>query len=498
MNELAARILVFAPGIRTELEGMVARLPWSERRRVVFEPLGEDVEAAVLRALSDSRSVPLGVVVADESAVLTALAAGADEAVVLPKGAEPPTVSAFVDRLVLRGQRRIEQLALEESLAHAERLTALGTLVASVGHEINNPLTAVALSVDVVRRTLAPILDPDTELGRSMATLLDDLASATDSIARIVRDLKVFSRGDRGESPEVTDVQGLVEQALRLVARELSHVIVERDYPADLPRMVLPRNRVAQVLVNLLVNAAHATREVSRPSHRVRVSVRADEEFLAIAVSDTGPGIQPGHFAKIFEPFFTTKRGEIGTGLGLSISRAILRGLGGELTAESVHGDGATFIAFLPRPSDEELALGTRRAHVYGGAPTGARGCAVLVLEDDERVLRSYARLLSPAHRVVTARDAEEAFDAIVGGFEPDVILLALELAEGEGPRFLAELREQDPALLRRVLLVTSGAGRDEYADALRGHEGPILTKPVRGELLLAAIERLGGEPGPR
>jgi len=106
----------------------------------------------------------------------------------------------------------------------------------------------------------------------------------------------------------------------------------------------------------VLVNALHAVREVERDSHRVRISVRADDEAVAIAVSDTGPGISPEHVERIFDPFFTTKRQSLGTGLGLSISRSIMRSLGGDLLVESIHGQGAEFVLLLPLPEPDALA----------------------------------------------------------------------------------------------------------------------------------------------
>ena len=121
-------------------------------------------------------------------------------------------------------------------------------------------------------------------------------------------------------------VEEIVDHALRLVGRELfHHALLERDYAPDLPKLVVPRNRVTQVMVNVLINAAHAIREVERPAHRMRIRARADDEFVAIGVSDTGPGIPPESLGRIFDPFFTTKRQELGTGLGLPISRSILR-----------------------------------------------------------------------------------------------------------------------------------------------------------------------------
>jgi C4-dicarboxylate-specific signal transduction histidine kinase len=287
-------------------------------------------------------------------------------------------LASLVDRAETRARLRAENRRLQASFAHSEKLVALGTLVAGVGHEINNPLSAVMLSVEVAQRRVLPLLSVAMELGRAQRNgepieellarlnkltqperasrdalrVFEDIGSAADAIASIVRDLRVFARTDQEELPEPIEVEQLVDHAIRLVGREiLQRGMIERDYAPDLPKLVIPRNRVTQVLVNVLVNAAHAIREVERPVHHVKITARADDDFLAIAISDTGPGIAPESLSRIFDPFFTTKRQELGTGLGLAISRSILRRMGGDLLVESVYGDGATFVCFLPTAS---------------------------------------------------------------------------------------------------------------------------------------------------
>jgi two-component system NtrC family sensor kinase len=304
----------------------------------------------------------------------------------------------------------------------------------------------------------------------------------------------VFARGDQEEPPEVVSVEELIDQALRLVGRELfQHALLERDYASGLPKLVVPRNRVAQVIINILINAAHAIREIERPTHRIRISARADTEFVAIAISDTGPGIAPETVDRIFDPFFTTKRQEIGTGLGLSISRSIVRRLGGDLSVESVYGDGATFLCFLPVATRMSMDAVSRRKDTVirrSSSPPVAMH-SVLVVDDDERVLRSYVRLLNPLHRVLIAQDARDAIDLIESGSTPDIVLLELDLPGFDGRKLLGWLAEHRPQLHQRALIVTSAASRAQYESFLRSYEGPVLHKPVHGDELLAEITRM-------
>jgi CheY-like chemotaxis protein len=326
--------------------------------------------------------------------------------------------------------------------------------------------------------------------GRGAAAIFDEMGAAADAIASIVRDLRTFARSDRDEPPERVEVPELIEHAIRLSGREASRRgVLERDYAPDLPALLVPRGRVTQVIMNVFINALHAIAEIDRPVHRIRISARADEEFVAIVVSDTGPGIAPDALERIFDPFFTTKRQALGTGLGLSISRAILRRLGGELSVESVYGEGATFLCFLPRPSPEAL----RDAWQPTAKPPSSRPpvaqTSVLVVDDDERVLRSYARLLGNQYRLMIACDGQEAIDMLQSGSTPDIVLIELDLPGADGRELLSWLGAHRPELARRTVLATSGGAGSSYEDFLRTYRGTIVHKPVRGEALLAAIE---------
>ncbi len=491
-------------------------LPWVRGRRLVFEVLTGEARACIAERREREPEAPIGFIAEDEPSVLAALAGGADEAGVVPKD-DAAHFAAFVDRLELRARLRTDTRRLQEAFAHAERLTALGTLVAGVGHEINNPLSVVILSVEAARRHLLPSLEAASQIaratrggdplpagalatlgkeawtdadGRGPAAILDEIASAADAIASVVRDLRIVARSDRDERAERVDVRELIDHAIRLSGREASRRgVLERDYADDLPTLVVPRARVTQVIMNVFVNALQAIDEIERPAHRIRISARADEEFVAIAVTDTGPGIAPDALERIFDPFFTTKRQALGTGLGLSISREILRRLGGELSVESVGGAGATFLCFLPIPSAEALEGAGRGAIAASTSVPAKRAASVLVVEDDERVLRSYARLLGRDHRLMVAYDGREAMEMIQSGSTPDVLVVEVDLTGSDGRELVAWLEAQHPALARRTILATSSGSRAGFQEFLHVYSGVVVHKPLRGPELLAAIE---------
>jgi signal transduction histidine kinase/ActR/RegA family two-component response regulator len=493
-------------------------------RAVEFAVVTGNPQATIADRREREPDAQIGYIAADEGSVLEALVGGADEAaVVAPYDAAP--LAAFVERLDLRARLRAESRRLQEAFAHSERLTALGTLVAGVGHEINNPLSAVILSIEVARRRMLPALDAALAIAvaakadlplpphavatltkfartdngsRGAAGVFDDMDAAAEAIASIVRDLRTFARSDQDVSPERVDVDELIEHAIRLSGHEASRRgVLERDYAPNLPPLIVPRARVTQVIMNVFINAFHAISELERPKHRVRISARADADFVAITVSDTGPGIPPESLERIFDPFFTTKRQGFGTGLGLSISRAILRRLGGELSVESVYGEGATFVCFLPIPSHEALEKTARCS-----TPIPARGDStptrsILVVDDDERVLRSYARLLGARHRIMVAYDGREAIDMITSGSSPDVLVVELELPGEEGCELLSWLEAERPDLARRTILVTSGGSNASTAEFLRSYRGPVVLKPVHVRDLLAAIDSVAGPSVP-
>jgi signal transduction histidine kinase len=512
-------VLVHDPATQSQLEQLAECLPWAPARGLCFASMTGDPQQAVAASRERAGSLPIGAIVRDEPSVLAALAGGADEAVALAT-VDAVSLAVFVDRLELRAGLRAEGQRTQQTFAHSEKLTALGTLVAGVGHEINNPLSAMLLSIEAARRHLLPALELTGEIARAVrrgepppegaldklgrlgaaqerasrdaVRIFDDIGTAADSIASIVRDLRVFARTDQEEPLELVAVEEIIDQALRLTGHELSqHALLERDYAPDLPKLVVPRNRVTQVIINVLINAAHALREIERPVHRVRVSARADDEFVALAISDTGPGIPSESLERIFDPFFTTKRQDMGTGLGLAISRSILRRLGGDLSVESVYGDGATFVCFLPIPSLDSVRAAWHRSDVVPRAAQRAAASSVLLVDDDERMLRSYVRLLNPVHRLLIAQDGRDAIDLLESGSEPDMVVLELESPGVDGRRLLAWLAEHRPALHKRTLVVTSASGQGQFDAFLSSYQGAVMHKPVRGEELLGEIARL-------
>lgn len=472
---------------------------------VLLEAVTGDAAPVVRQALLHAKGRPVGVVASNESQALEALDAGADEAAVFDVVAEPGFL-AFLDRLRLRARQRRERERWSRDVVQAEKLTELGTLLAGVGHELNNPLAAMTLLLDFAGEHVVPRLDSLAseasvvgagvrmshdlrEVAKDLRRILRDARSSSASVAQLVQDLRVFSRHTQVEAPAPQDVAGIVEQALRLVARELpSTAIVERDYGDDLPSVFVPRNRLAQVLTNLLINAAHAVGEVERDTHRIRVSARVDEQFMAVSVTDTGPGIPPDDLDRIFDPFFTTKREGLGTGLGLSISLSLLRDMGGDLLASSVSGEGATFVCLVPLASAGAVDVSSATPYA-GPLLVGATPYSVLVVDDDARVLRAIARVLGEHYKILVAANGQEAIELLSTGSHADVVVADVDMPEVDGLQLHAWLAEHHPELAPRTIFVTGAGERAAFRKALDDSSVPVLHKPFQREELLRAVQ---------
>ncbi|HEV2081016.1 MAG TPA: ATP-binding protein [Brevundimonas sp.] len=235
-------------------------------------------------------------------------------------------------------RRRLERdrQDLEDKLVQANKLATLGQVVAGVAHEINQPVAAIRTHADVAGQYLTRA-DPD-----AAARSLDAIGRLTERVGAITEELRAFSRKTRSEVVAV-DVARAVEGALLLVSPRLREqgVDVRLDLPAGLS-VKAERNRLEQVVLNLLQNAAEA---LDGPGLIV-VTARPEGRKVVIRVADDGPGLSPGVRDRLFTPFTTDKPD--GVGLGLVISRDIVAGFGGELAHEPTPA-GATFRIVLAR-----------------------------------------------------------------------------------------------------------------------------------------------------
>jgi PAS domain S-box-containing protein len=240
-----------------------------------------------------------------------------------------------------------ERMHIQQRLRIADRMASVGMLAAGVAHEINNPLAYVTANLGYLGEALKR-LDPGTiDNAAELGDVLEEAHEGCERIRQIVRDLKMFSREDEAPSRPV-ELKRVVESSINMAWNEIRHrARLVKDF-TEVPPVLAKESRLGQVFLNLLVNAAQAIPEGGADRNEIRVTLRSEADRVLVEVRDTGSGIPPETLPRIFDPLFTTKPVGIGTGLGLSISHSIVRGMGGEITVDSVIGKGTTFTVSLP------------------------------------------------------------------------------------------------------------------------------------------------------
>ncbi|MCY1040289.1 ATP-binding protein [Corallococcus sp. bb12-1] len=250
-----------------------------------------------------------------------------------------------VEGVIAIGQDVTVVKELEKRIIHAEKLASIGQLAASVVHEINNPMTAVATYADALlqRSRLTPGANPADQ------EKLRKILESSHRILRFTRDLVSYARPAQ-DRPERVALNAVVDMAVGFCEHVVSQarVTVHREYAGDVPPLAAVRANLVQVFVNLITNACHAM----PPGGAVHLVTAQDGQEAVVRVRDTGTGIEPRNLSRIFEPFFTTKPEGRGTGLGLSICQGIVENHGGRLSVESTVGQGTTFTVRLPLAVD--------------------------------------------------------------------------------------------------------------------------------------------------
>jgi len=244
------------------------------------------------------------------------------------------------ESLVINLNMMIDELNnRNEQIVQSEKLASLGTLTSGVAHELNNPLNNISTSIQIL---LEEIEEMNIE---SKKELLRQSEKQIERARDTVKALLEFSR-DRGFNPEPVNFKNLIDQTLKLVKAEVPPSIeLKTSVPDDLQVQIDPQ-RIQQVLINLIMNAAHAMESGGKLDINARI-LRNGQEFC-FQVEDTGKGIPKKNLRKIFDPFFTTKAVGVGTGLGLSTSHGIIEQHGGHIEVHSVPDKGTTFTVSLP------------------------------------------------------------------------------------------------------------------------------------------------------
>src|SRR6202795_1216338 len=292
-----------------------------------------------------------------------------------------------IEGVVLSGRDVTDLKRLEEQLIQAEKLAAMGQMLAGVAHELNNPLTAIIGVTELLREGQG--------LEESVKRQLELTHRQARRAARIVQNLLEFSRPASPQKKPV-DLNSIIERTLQLHEHSLRRNNVEVDFrlQPDFPGVIADANQLIQVFLNLVTNAEQAIREV-RESGRIQIRFARVGSRISVTFQDDGVGIRPDSVPRLFDPFYTTKRPGGGTGLGLSICLSIVREHGGTIEAEALPAGGSAFTVYLPAAIDLEPRTLSSANPSAAGAGTASvpdlnllKGRSIPVL-DDEESLRS-------------------------------------------------------------------------------------------------------------
>jgi two-component system cell cycle sensor histidine kinase/response regulator CckA len=377
-----------------------------------------------------------------------------------------------------------ERRRLEQRVLAADRLASLGLLAGGLAHEINNPLTFMAGSLELLRSELRRTDVDPAELAATVNEYLEILQHGTERITRIVGELRLYARGDEAKAGPV-DLRRVVSHATELTRNEVRHRARLTVELADVPLVEGNEVRLSQVLVNLIVNAAQAIRDGAAEENEIRIAGRlATDGRVAIEVRDTGAGIPPSVRHRIFEPFFTTKANGAGTGLGLAICHALVASMGGEIEVESEIGNGSTFRVLLKASLGPANTPSLRPSR----APELVR---VLIVDDEILVSRTLGRLLEREQLTVSTADGRQALDLIAAGQRFDAILCDVMMPEVSGIDVYQGLLRSAPDQARRLIFMSGGAFAERARELLAGIPNPRLDKPIDVAQVHAAVGRV-------
>jgi PAS domain S-box-containing protein len=377
-------------------------------------------------------------------------------------------------------QRAEDQLQeQQEALFQREKLAAMGSLLASVAHELNNPLSVVMVQADLLSEEVRE---------EALAERIKLINQSAERCVSIVQNFLALARRTPPQRSHV-ELNAIIDEAMTLLAYPLrvDNVDVQQNLADDLPPLWADRHQLHQVLINLITNAHQALRERPTP-RRLELTTRYDSvaSMVTLEVADTGPGIPPALQERIFEPFFTTKPPGVGTGLGLPFCRGIIEGHGGTISVESQVSRGAVFRIKLP----VEAVPVTVSEIPVPEALLPVKGKAILIIDDEPGIVSALAYLLRrDGYYVDTASNGRRALEQLQG--QPyDLILCDLRMPELDGPGLYQEIAAHLPHLLSRMIFLTGDTLSPEAREFLEKAGVARLNKPFRAAEVRRAVQQ--------
>ncbi len=381
-----------------------------------------------------------------------------------------------------------DRARLVEQLHHAQKMEAIGTLAGGVAHDFNNILGGVLSGLSLLELELG-------EMGQGYRADVQDMIELVQRGADLAKQLLGLSRRGKYDVRPL-DVAAVVQKTATMFGRTRRDIVIEQDFSPEILAAIMDYAQLEQVLLNLFLNAAHAMPGGGRLMLRIENATVTPAEaepvgidpgrYIQIVVADTGTGIDAATLPRIFEPFFTTKGPGHGSGLGLASVYGIIKNHGGSITVDSAIGKGTAFTILVPAtdkrsPDPPAPAAPVRQAHG-----------TILIVDDEEQLLRIYASLLrTMGYEVLTASSGPTAV-AVVREHHARISLVILDLTMPgmSGASTFDAIREISPAI---KVLLASGYSVDGHAQELlrRGCNG-FIQKPFDATALCEKIRSLG------
>jgi PAS domain S-box-containing protein len=353
-----------------------------------------------------------------------------------------------------------------EKLHQAEKMTAMGSLLAGVAHELNNPLAVVVAQSTLLEETA------ETPAMRKRA---ERIHAAADRCGRIVKTFLAMAR-QQAPSWTLVSLPSVIDSALAVTLYGLrtSGIQVETEFGARTPLVDADADQLAQVISNLLINAQQAF-AAKDPPRLLRIETgRAPSGRAFVRIADNGPGVPIALRERIFDAYFTTKAAGVGTGIGLSVCKNIVQAHGGTLVLEANEDDGASFLIELP----ESAASATVAVPVHPQAALAGR--TILVVDDEPDVGATLAEILERMGAVVALTASRAEALARIGQQDFDLVMSDLRMPDGGGIELQADLDARQNPLAGRLVFVTGDtvAGPALISKSAKGEPPLVLEKP--------------------
>ncbi|UCF82283.1 MAG: response regulator, partial [Desulfobacteraceae bacterium] len=344
----------------------------------------------------------------------------------------------------------------QEKLYQAQKMDTLGTLVAGMAHEINNPINLIMYNIPLFHKVwhdCLPVLKQHTDkepyrkyggltysfLKENADRLLSDMNMAANRVAKIVSDLKNFARQSSVAEKGPLHMNMAVDNAVRLAQTTLrnSGVELEIDLAEDLPLLTGNLQNIEQIILNLIVNGVQAI-DHDQGKIKIATGYQKKDGKICVSIMDNGRGVAPEISDKLFDPFVTDKQAEGGTGLGLSVTYSLVKAHDGEIIFRSQKGKGTTFTVFFPTIVREESGR--------------------ILIVDDDKSIRDMLREALTGDRPYLVEEASNGIEACIklGTYRPDLLILDMFMPEMDGLEVCRTI-ESEPELCDMKVLITTG-----------------------------------------